>query len=118
LGLTVGIVAESAPGERRVAMAPSALGVLNKSGVEWLLEPGAGEAAGFPDFEYTAKGVRLAGSRAEVFASVDVILQVRGPGANPNASADLALDENSFSLYPERRLRFRRRCVGGLIIDP
>jgi len=91
LGLTVGIVAESAPGERRVAMAPSALGVLNKSGVEWLLEPGAGEAAGFPDSEYTAKGVRLAGSRAEVFVSAGVILQVRGPGTNPNASADLAL---------------------------
>ena len=91
MALKVGVVAESAPGERRVAMAPSALGVLQKSGVEWLLEPGAGTAAGFPDAEYAAKGVRLAAGRAEVFASADVILQVRGPGANSHASADLAL---------------------------
>ncbi|HTX37801.1 MAG TPA: NAD(P) transhydrogenase subunit alpha [Bryobacteraceae bacterium] len=92
MGITVGVVTECAPGERRVAMVPSALGVLNKSGVEWLLEPGAGMAAGFPDSEYTAKGVRLAGERAEVFRAADVILQVRGPGANPaNAAADLAL---------------------------
>ncbi len=90
--MTVGVVAESAPGERRVAMAPGALNVLNKSGVEWLLEPGAGAAAGFDDSEYTAKGVRLAGGRAEVFAASEVILQVRGPGANPaRAADDLAL---------------------------
>ncbi len=92
MGITVGVVSESAPGERRVAMAPSALPVLNKTGVEWLLEPGAGVAAGFPDSEYTAKGVRLAGGRAEVFGAADVILQVRGPGANPgHAAGDLAL---------------------------
>ena len=30
-------------------MVPSALGVLNKTGVEWLLEPGAGVAAGLPE---------------------------------------------------------------------
>jgi NAD(P) transhydrogenase subunit alpha len=92
LGITVGVVAESAPGERRVAMVPGALGVLNKTGVEWLMEPGAGVAAGFPDSDYAAKGVRIAAGRAEVFAAAAVILQVRGPGANPeNAAADLAL---------------------------
>jgi NAD(P) transhydrogenase subunit alpha len=86
------VVAESAPGERRVAMVPGALGVLNKTGVEWLMEAGAGVAAGFPDSDYAAKGVRIAAGRAEVFAAAAVILQVRGPGANPeNAAADLAL---------------------------
>ena len=71
-------------------MAPTALSVLNKSGVEWLMEAGAGMAAGFPDAEYAEKGVRIA-SRAEVFAKADVIVQVRGPGANPEAgAADLA----------------------------
>ena len=67
-------------------MVPSALGVLNKTGVEWLLEAGAGAAAGFPDSEYAAKGVRLAAGRGEVFASADVILQVRSPGANPETA--------------------------------
>src|SRR4051794_23772914 len=86
MALTVGVVAESAPGERRVAMVPASLGVLNKSGVQFLMEFGAGERAGFPDSEYTQKGVRLA-SRDEVFRAADVLLQVRSPGANPESGA-------------------------------
>jgi NAD(P) transhydrogenase subunit alpha len=80
---------ESAPGERRVALVPGAMTVFAKTGVEVVVEKGAGEAAGYPDSEYAAKGVRLT-SREEVFAA-DVILQVRAPGANPEAgAADLA----------------------------
>ncbi len=90
--MIVGIVAEAAPGERRVAMVPSAISVLNKTAVELLMEPGAGLKAGFPDSEYVEKGVRLADSREEVFRAADVILQVRSPGANPETgAADLAL---------------------------
>lgn len=89
---TVGVVAESCPDERRVAMAPSAVALLNKTGVELLLESGAGAQAGFPDSEYTEKGVRIAKDRAEVFATADVILQVRSLGANPESGhADLRL---------------------------
>jgi NAD(P) transhydrogenase subunit alpha len=92
MSIIVGFVAETSPNERRVAMAPSALSVFNKTGVELLMQPGAGAEAGFPDAEYVEKGVRLAGSREEVFASAEVILQVRGPGANPETgAADLAL---------------------------
>jgi NAD(P) transhydrogenase subunit alpha len=82
MALTVGVLTESAPDERRVAMVPGALAVLNKSGVEFLMESGAGARAGFLDKEYADKGVRL-GSRDEVFATADVLLQVRSPGANP-----------------------------------
>ena len=91
MGLKVGIVSESAPGERRVAMVPGAISVLNKTGVELLMEAGAGERAGFRDAEYAEKGVQLL-SRREVFAAAEVILQVRGPGANPEAGdSDLAM---------------------------
>ena len=89
MGTTVGIVSESLPGERRVAMTPGALSVLKKTNVELLMESGAGVAAGMPDAEYLEKGVRLAG-REEVFASAAVILQVRSLGANLEAGrADL-----------------------------
>ena len=88
--LKVGIVTESAPGERRVAMAPQALAVLNKTGVELAMEPGAGARAGFPDAEYTSKNVALA-PRDEIFGTAGVVLQVRSPGANPECgAADLA----------------------------
>ncbi len=73
-------------------MVPSAISVLNKTGLELLMEPGAGVRAGFPDSEYVEKGVRLADSREEVFHAAEVILQVRSPGANPETgAADLAL---------------------------
>jgi len=87
VALTVGIVSESAPGERRVAMVPGTVSVFNKTGVQLVIESGAGERAGFPDREYSDKGVRIA-SRAEVFAAADVLLQVRSPGANPETGAD------------------------------
>jgi len=88
VGIVAGVVTESAPGERRVAVVPSALTVLNKTGAQILMEPGAGTASGFSDSEYTDKGVKLATSRAQVFAESDVILQVRSLGANPETGAD------------------------------
>jgi NAD(P) transhydrogenase subunit alpha len=91
VGILVGIVSEASPGERRVAMVPGAISVLNKTGVELLMETGAGWNAGFPDAEYSQKGVRLA-SRQEVLATAEVVLQVRSPGANPETGrSDLAL---------------------------
>src|SRR5262249_30982821 len=91
-GIIAGVVTETAPGERRVAVVPSALTVLNKTGAQVLMEPGAGVDAGFPDSEYTDKGVKLASNRAQVFAEADVILQVRSLGANPGAGmSDLSL---------------------------
>lgn len=92
MGITVGVVSETALGERRVALIPAALSVLNKTGAQMVLESGAGAPAGFPDAEYAAKGVRIAATRAEVFAAAAVILQVRALGANPETgAADLPL---------------------------
>src|ERR1019366_338278 len=89
---TVGVVTESYPGERRVALEPSALSVLKKTGAELLIQYGAGAAAGFPDSEYAEKGVRVARDRGEVFEAAQVILQVRTLGANPDCGrADLPL---------------------------
>jgi NAD(P) transhydrogenase subunit alpha len=83
--MIVGLTKESFPGEHRVALIPASVTVLRKAGVEVLVERGAGTAAGFPDAQYEAQGARFAGTRAEVTASADVLLQVRTPGANPTA---------------------------------
>lgn len=73
-------------------MAPRAMEVLGKSGATFLIQSGAGEAAGFPDAEYSERGARIAPDRAAVFAGADVIIQVRTLGANPEAGrADLPL---------------------------
>ena len=71
-------------------MVPGAVPVLAKSGVEFVMESGAGRNAGYPDAEYVEKGVRVA-SRQDVMGAAEVILQVRSPGANPETGRqDLA----------------------------
>ena len=90
--MILGVPAESAPGERGVALVPGVLQSLQKSGLEILVEPGAGAAAGFDDDAYTSRGAALAGSREELFQRADVVAMVRTPGANTEAGrADLEL---------------------------
>jgi len=102
-GMKIGVIKESYPGERRVALIPESLTVLGKRGHEVSVEAGAGTEAGFPDDEYRQKGATVVAERTEVFASADVILQVRGLGANPDAGrADLELmrpDQVLIGLY-------------------
>jgi NAD(P) transhydrogenase subunit alpha len=81
--MIVGIVKESFPDEARVAMVPALLPQLAKAGIEVVIESGAGNAAGFLDEEYAAKGGKILSSRAEVFQTADVVAQVRALGANP-----------------------------------
>jgi len=81
--MIVGFCRETFPGENRVAMAPAAIQPAAKSGIEYVMETGAGGHAGYPDAEYQSKGVRIVSDRAEVFRSADVVIQVRCVGANP-----------------------------------
>lgn len=90
--MIVGVPRESFPGENRVALVPGDVPVLIKAGLEVWLESGAGTSAGYLDAAYQEKGASLADSRKELFAKADVILQVRGAGANSTGfEADTAL---------------------------
>jgi NAD(P) transhydrogenase subunit alpha len=90
--MIVGIVKESFPDEARVAMVPALVPQLAKAGIEVVIESGAGEAAGFLNDEYSAKGAKVVSGRAEVFQTADAIAQVRALGANPEQGrADLDL---------------------------
>lgn len=89
--MKAGVPRETYPDEHRVALVPGVIASLTKAGVEVLVESGAGERAGFTDDAFRDKGAQIAGSRGEVFAQSDVILQVRGLGANRDSGhADLA----------------------------
>jgi NAD(P) transhydrogenase subunit alpha len=74
--MKIGVPAEQFPGECRVALVPASIAPLKKAGFEVVIEPGAGERAGFADAAYQEKGAQIGSSRANVFAS-DVLLQVR-----------------------------------------
>lgn len=89
--MIIGVAAESVSGEQRVALTPAVVPILTKLGVEVLIEPGAGAAAGFPDDAYSEQGARIAANRDEVLSSADVLARVRGIGASADAGqADLA----------------------------
>lgn len=90
--LTIGVPTESFPGEHRVALVPSAVAALTKAGLAVVVQAGAGSEAGFLDESYTKAGARIAADRRDVFASSQVILQVRAAGANAQAGrSDLDL---------------------------
>jgi NAD(P) transhydrogenase subunit alpha len=80
--MIVGVPKEIYPGERRVALTPAVVPILDKLGLQVLLQTGAGWEAGYPDSEYLAKGAKLAADRAEVFRSADIIAQVLCHGSN------------------------------------
>jgi H+-translocating NAD(P) transhydrogenase subunit alpha len=84
LPTTVGVPRETFPGERRVAIAPRQCEQLKKSGIDVLIENGAGVEAGFPDELYVTRGARF-GDRGSVFKESDIVAQVRCLGANPDA---------------------------------
>jgi len=74
--MRVGVPRETWPGERRVALIPAAAAALRKSGLDVVVEQEAGTEAGFPSSAYEAAGAAVA-PRREVFASADILLQVR-----------------------------------------
>ena len=68
---------ETFPGEQRVALVPVVVSMLTDLGAEVLIERGAGSKAGFPDGDFEAEGALLIGDRSELFASADILVQVR-----------------------------------------
>jgi len=83
--LAVGAVAETAPGERRVALSPDGAARLQTAGQQVIIEAGAGAAAWFLDTDYTDAGARLV-SRHELYEQADIVVCV-----HPPAEADVSL---------------------------
>jgi H+-translocating NAD(P) transhydrogenase subunit alpha len=78
LALIVGVLKETFPQERRVALTPKAFDVLKKLNAEVWIEKDAGAEAGIPDADYSAKGAHI-GTAAEVREHASILLHVRVP---------------------------------------
>ncbi len=78
MALTVGVLKETFPEERRVALTPKVFDVLNKLGAEVWIEKDAGVEAGIPDADYVAKGAHI-GSAKEVLDHAAILFHVRVP---------------------------------------
>lgn len=86
--MRIGVPSETAPDETRVALTPTVAGQLVDQDHDVCIGPGAGVNANWHDEAYRDVGCSVVEDRSEVFDRSDVILQVRGLGANPNAPAD------------------------------
>ena len=77
--MKVAVPRERVAGERRVALTPEAAAALVKSGLEVVVEHGAGDGAAFFDDAYTAVGATIAADAASLYGQGDVVLKVQRP---------------------------------------
>ena len=97
--MKIAVLAEQAPGERRVAATPETVLKLIGLGASVTVEAGAGLAAAFADADYAAAGAALAG-RADAVKDADILLGIQGPDpasiSGAKAGAWLAAALNPF----------------------
>ncbi len=79
--MKVGVVKETAPGERRVAIVPEVIGKLTGADLEVLVEKGAGDGALVPDSAYMDAGATVV-STDDLYQQADVVLRVAKPSAD------------------------------------
>jgi NAD(P) transhydrogenase subunit alpha len=75
----VAVPREIAPGERRVALVPEAAAALVKSGLEVLVETGAGDGAFHADAAFEKAGARIVPDAGTLYGEADVVLKVQKP---------------------------------------
>lgn len=80
--MKIGVPKEIVPGETRVALVPDLVAKLVESGVEVIVESGAGEASINSDDLYKNAGASVKSGPAEVFGESDLVLKVQPPVLN------------------------------------
>src|SRR5215471_21311629 len=76
--MKVGVLKETALGERRVALVPEMLARLRGAGLDVLVQSGAGDGAWFADSAYAEAGASIV-SRSELLADADIVVGVSAP---------------------------------------
>jgi alanine dehydrogenase len=100
--LTIGVSKETFFQENRVTLVPDGVGLLFRHGHTVLVEAGAGQAAHFPDQEYTEAGAIIVYSPGEVFKS-DIILKV-----SPVTNEEVELLKPKQTLFSSLRLGMQK----------
>ena len=74
MSLLIGCPAETAERENRVALTPDAVARLRRTGLDVIVETGAGRAAWFPDEAYLAAGARVAARKRSMHRRTSVVV--------------------------------------------
>src|SRR5262249_1384071 len=76
--MKVGVLKETTPGDRRVALVPEMVGRLQGAGLDVLVQSGAGDGAWFADSAYAEAGAAIV-SGDELLAEADVVVGIGRP---------------------------------------
>lgn len=98
--LLIGIPKESAPGERRLALTPEAVGMLVEAGHRVVVETNAGLGINYSDNHFSEAGAEIAATSAEVFQS-DYIMKILPP--SPKEVAEMKPRSTLFSMVQLNR---------------
>ncbi len=79
MAVRIVVPTEVTPGERRVSLVPEVVKKLTKSGVEVVVEAGAGANSGYPDTVYTDVGAQTLTDRSALFGNASIVLKVQAP---------------------------------------
>jgi NAD(P) transhydrogenase subunit alpha len=77
--VTIGIPAEIAPGERRVAVVPETVKALVKAGASVQVQSGAGAGAFHADAAYAEAGATIVPDAAALWSAADLVLKIHAP---------------------------------------
>lgn len=89
--ISVAILKETAPGEKRVAATPETIKKYVAKGLTVIVEKGAGDGASFGDGQYTAAGATLADNAGEAVRNADIVLTVQAPASLNGAKKNVIL---------------------------
>ena len=79
MAVKIGVVHETAAGERRVALTPETCKKLIAAGASVQIEPGIGAGAYFPDQAYVDAGAQLQADAATILQDADIVPCVQPP---------------------------------------
>jgi NAD(P) transhydrogenase subunit alpha len=77
--MKLAVLKETEEGENRVALIPDSIKRLSQKGFVFLVETGAGSAAGYSDQEYEQAGATVMSSPQELAGQADCVVKVRPP---------------------------------------
>jgi H+-translocating NAD(P) transhydrogenase subunit alpha len=112
----VGVVKETAAGERRVALTPDAVSRLRNAGVEVMVESGAGASAWFPDEDYAQAGAAVV-DRDALYALADAVLGVGQPPPERLRDGQTVIGLLAPLLNPTLMAELARRDITAISLD-
>src|SRR5437762_1257418 len=115
MALRVGVVAETAPGENRVALTPEMSARLVAEGLTVLVESGAGARAALTDDQYARAGAEIA-DRARVY-DADVLLSVGRPALELLRADQTVIGLLAPLLDPQAMVGLAKLGVTGVSLD-